>query len=60
MRRLLLLIVMLAGLATPAQAHVTITFYSHDLRVGIFNTLFPHGFFTLNGTTGDGRPVKAN
>jgi hypothetical protein len=45
----------------PANAAVTISFYSHKLRLidGI-NTDFPHGFVLLNGVTSDGRPVHAN
>ena len=47
--------------AAPAQAAVTISFYSHDLRLfdGL-DTDFPHGFVLLSGTTADGAPVKHN
>jgi len=45
----------------PAQAQVTIAFYSHQLRLldGL-STDFPHGFVLLSGTTDDGQPVKDN
>jgi hypothetical protein len=47
--------------AAPAQAAVTISFYSHDLRLfdGL-QTDFPHGFVLLSGTTADGEQVKHN
>jgi hypothetical protein len=44
----------------PAKAAVIITFYSHHLSSDGLNVNFPHAFFTLTGTTSDGRPVKAN
>jgi hypothetical protein len=58
-----LLLAVFAGFGVlPAQAAVTITFYSHEFalvaRRG--NTYFPHGFALLSGTTGDGTPVDAN
>ena len=43
-------------LPLPAQAAVTITFWSHELGGD-----FPHTFFTLRGTIdGNGMPVDAN
>lgn len=44
------LLLMLAAL--PAQAAVTITFWSHD-----FGTDFPHAFFTLRGVPDGGGPA---
>ena len=42
--------------ALPAQAAVTITFWSHEL-----GNSFPHAFFTLRGTVdATGAPVDAN
>ncbi len=45
LRRLLPALLLLIGLALPAQAAVTITFYSHD-----FGSSFPHAFILLEGT----------
>jgi hypothetical protein len=44
--------------AAPAQAAVTISFYSHDFRMfaGGLVTNFPHGFIMLSGTPDDGAP----
>jgi hypothetical protein len=54
---------LLALLASaPAQAAVTITFYSHDFRMfgaGLMMN-FPHGFVALSGTPDDGAPVPAS
>jgi len=55
-----LFFVFLCLCAAPAQAAVTITFYSHHLSSDGLNINFPHAFFTLTGTTSDGKPVKAN
>jgi hypothetical protein len=45
----------------PANAAVTISFYSHKLRViDGMNFDFPHGFVLLNGVTSDGKPVHTN
>lgn len=42
--------------ALPAQAAVTITFWSHEL-----GNSFPHAFFSLRGTVdATGQPVDAN
>jgi hypothetical protein len=55
------LLLALLGWAAPAQAVVTIDFYTHKLAWAPgLNTYFPHGFVLLNGTTEDGTPVKAN
>ena len=44
------------GCALPAQAAVTITFWSHEL-----GNSFPHTFFSLRGTIdANGAPVDAN
>lgn len=44
------------GVALPAQAAVTITFWSHEL-----GNSFPHAFFTLRGTPdAGGPPVDVN
>ena len=51
-----LLALLLSGLALPAQAAVTITFWSHE-----FGNSFPHAFVTLRGTPdAGGAPVDAN
>ncbi len=58
MSRLLrsLLAFVLIGLALPAQAAVTITFWSHEL-----GNSFPHAFITLRGVPdAGGPPVDAN
>ncbi len=49
-------------LAAPAQAAVTITFYSHDMELigdGLV-TYYPHGFVLLSGSDANGRPVQDN
>ncbi len=49
--------------AAPAQAAVTITFYSHDFRMFGAGLLanFPHGFIILSGTPDDGTaPATGN
>lgn len=47
---------LLIGLPLPAQAAVTITFWSHE-----FNNSFPHTFFTLRGVPdAGGAPVDVN
>ena len=44
------------GVALPAQAAVTITFWSHE-----FGNSFPHAFFTLRGIPdAGGAPVDVN
>jgi hypothetical protein len=62
LKRWLAALALLLACALPAQAAVTMTFYSHEFalvaRGG--NTYFPHGFALLSGTTGDGTPVNAN
>ena len=51
-----LLALLLFAVALPAQAAVTITFWSHE-----FGNSFPHAFFTLRGTPdAGGAPVDAN
>jgi hypothetical protein len=48
-------------LTAPASAAVTITFYSHKLRmIDSAGTDFPHGFVLLNGTTDAGETVDTN
>ncbi len=61
MLRILALVTLLLGITFPAQAAVTITFYSHKFRLldGL-NTDFPHGFVVMKGTTDDGTPVKVH
>jgi hypothetical protein len=55
------LLLALLAWAAPAQAVVTIDFYTHALAWAPgLNTYFPHGFVLLNGTTEDGTPVKTN
>lgn len=62
LRRGLAAVLLLLACAWPAQAAVTMTFYSHEFalvaRGG--NTYFPHGFVLLSGTTENGTPVSAN
>ena len=58
--KVLLLFLLLLGLVTPAQAAVTLAFYSRDMHVGLFNIQFPHGFIVLSGMTDAGVPVDAN
>jgi len=54
--RLLASVLLLIGLPLPAQAAVTITFWSHEL-----GNSFPHAFFTLRGVPdAGGAPVDAN
>ncbi len=54
--RLIALLCLCAGYALPAQAAVTITFWSHEL-----GNSFPHAFFTLRGVAdAGGAPVDAN
>ncbi|MFN3674346.1 MAG: hypothetical protein ACK4TC_00080 [Sphingomonas pseudosanguinis] len=54
--RLLLVFALWIGWALPAQAAVTITFWSHEL-----GNSFPHAFFSLRGTVdATGQPVDAN
>ena len=54
--RLIALLCLCAGYALPAQAAVTITFWSHEL-----GNSFPHAFFTLRGVPdAGGAPVDAN
>ena len=45
--------------SAPAEAAVTITFYSHDFRMFGAGMLanFPHGFVALSGTPDDGTPA---
>ena len=48
--------------SAPAEAAVTITFYSHDFRMfgaGLMMN-FPHGFIALSGTPDDGTPPAAS
>lgn len=53
---LLTLLAFCLGVATPLQAAVTVSFYSHD-----FGDRFPHAFVTANGTLdGDGQVVDDN
>lgn len=50
------LLLLFATLASPAQAQIVVTFYSHDL-----DDHFPHAFFTVKGTRiDDGTPVDTN
>lgn len=59
MMRWLGVLALLVGLAAPAEAAVTATFYSHKFRlVDGLNTDFPHGFVVLAGTTDAGKPVN--
>lgn len=60
LHRVLLLVPLLLGLVSPAQAAVTLTFYSRDMHVGLFDVQFPHGFVVLSGVTDAGVPVDAN
>lgn len=60
LQKVLLLFPLLLGLAAPAQAAVTLTFYSRDMHVGLFDIQFPHGFVVLSGMTDAGMPVDAN
>jgi len=62
LRRWLAALALLLACALPAQAAVTMNFYSQEFalvaRGG--NTYFPHAFTLLSGTTQDGAPVNAN
>jgi hypothetical protein len=60
LHKVLLLFPLLLGLVAPAQAAVTLTFYSRDMHVGLFDIQFPHGFVVLSGMTDAGVPVDAN
>lgn len=54
--RLAMALALTFGCALPAQAAVTITFWSHEL-----GDSFPHAFFSLRGTVdATGQPVDAN
>ena len=54
--RLIALLSLCLGFALPAQAAVTITFWSHEL-----GNSFPHAFFTLRGVPdAGGAPVDVN
>jgi len=54
--RLAMALALTFGCALPAQAAVTITFWSHEL-----GNSFPHAFFSLRGTVdATGQPVDAN
>ncbi|MDQ0836860.1 hypothetical protein [Sphingomonas faeni] len=54
--RLIALLVFYVGSVLPAQAAVTITFWSHEL-----GNSFPHAFFTLRGIpNAGGAPVDTN
>lgn len=56
MLRLVAALALMIGAAIPAQAAVTITFWSHEL-----GNSFPHAFFTLRGTIdATGQVVDAN
>jgi hypothetical protein len=54
-----LFLLALFATAAPAQAAVTISFYSHDFRMfgAGFVANFPHGFVILSGTPDDGTPT---
>jgi hypothetical protein len=53
---LLTLLAFCLGIAPPAQAAVTVSFYSHD-----FGERFPHAFITLTGhVDATGEPVDLN
>ena len=55
-RRLFLAVLLSLATALPAQAAVTITFWSHEL-----GNSFPHAFFTLRGVPdAGGAPVDLN
>ncbi|WP_267435651.1 hypothetical protein [Sphingomonas sp. GM_Shp_1] len=54
--RIAIALMLWLGCALPAQAAVTITFWSHEL-----GNSFPHSFFSLRGTIdANGTPVDAN
>lgn len=56
-KRLLLALVLALGVASPAAAEVTLSFYSFD---GAFGGRFPHAFVRWEGTLSDGTPVDGN
>ncbi len=62
LRILALFALVFAALASPANASVTITFYSHNFRLMASGlaTYFPHGFVTLSGTDAQGASVEEN
>jgi hypothetical protein len=60
LHKVFLFILLLLGLVAPAQAAVTLTFYSRDMHVELFDIQFPHGFIVLSGMTDAGVPVDAN
>ena len=56
LRRLFLTLLLAIGLGQPAQAAITMTFWSHEL-----GNEFPHAFFALRGVPdADGAPVDVN
>ena len=56
----LLALAVFSVMATPANAAVTIAFYSHDLRlIDGASTDFPHAFVVLDGTDSSGAMVHA-
>lgn len=56
-RRLLLALALALGIAAPASAEVTLSFYSFN---GAFGGRFPHAFVRWQGTLSDGTPVNGN
>ena len=60
LHEVLVIFPLLLGLVAPAQAAVTLTFYSRDMHVGLFDIQFPHGFVVVSGMTDAGVPVDAN
>ncbi|WP_206433217.1 hypothetical protein [Sphingomonas sp. S-NIH.Pt15_0812] len=56
LRRLFLSLLLAIGLGQPAQAAITMTFWSHE-----FGNEFPHAFFALRGVPdAGGAPVDVN
>jgi hypothetical protein len=56
LRRLLLTLLLAIGMGQPAQAAITMTFWSHEL-----GNEFPHAFFALRGVPdAGGAPVDVN
>lgn len=55
--RLLLALALALGVAAPANAEVTLSFYSFN---GAFGGRFPHAFVRWEGTTADGTAVDGN
>lgn len=54
------IVALLAAIAPGiAQAQVKVSFYSHELDVGL-RTDFPHAFIVVQGKTMDGRMVDTN